>query len=208
MEWVGGTKEAVELIDELQKEGSLMNFYSKEVFERSGIQEILDGETLGDLIFNYGSTFLNHLLVGCYHSSNLNLLLNLFKPCKDYFDHCYVHKYYDTRPCFAIINLKTKSVCLMSIGNRKGHYYEDYFNLSMKHLDKSKEKFEEYDHAGIVNILRESLETIANVMNKLTYYEDDVSDEDLGEYEFQQEYLRKIFPNFSLECIQETFKPF
>ena len=207
MEWIGGTRKAVNLIDQLQKNSSLINFYSKEVFDRPQIQELFE-ISFNDLLSQHDDDFSNHLLIGCFHQSYLNLLTDLFKPCKEYFKQCYRYKYYDTRPCFVIINLKTKSVCLMSIGNRKGHYYEDYFNVSMKDLDKVKENFSLLDHARVINTLRDSLEEIARVMNGISYYEDEVTNEDLEEMEFQQTYLQKIFPAFSLDWIRETFRPF
>jgi hypothetical protein len=208
LELISGTEEAIDLINELQKDGSLINFYSKEVFDRPNIQELFDHETLDELIKKNGNKFLNHLLVGCFHSSNLNNLINLFTPCKEYFDHCYLHQYYDTRPCFAIINIKTKAVCLMSIGNQKGHYYEDYFSAVTKKEELAKKDFEKHDYSGIVNCLRKSLETIANVMNKNSYYEHELTDEDWDDYKFEEEYLQNIFPNFELICIEETSEPF
>jgi hypothetical protein len=208
MEWIGGTKKAKNLINALQNDGFLINLYSKEVLEKPSIQEIFDQDKLDGLIEQHGNKYLNHMLVGCFHSSNLDTLINLFAPCKEYFDNCYKHKYYDTRPCFAVINLKTKTVCIMSIGNRKGHYYEDYFVAFNNNLDITKSKFEEYDFLGIVKIIRESLETITNVMNKNCFYEESLTDEDWDEYKFQEEYLQKIFPNFELSWIEETFQPF
>ena len=207
MEWIAADEEIVELISELEMEGSLLNFYSRGVFDNPRIQECLD-YSLDELEKEHGKKFLNHLLVGCFHGTNLNCLVNEFNPCREYFDYCYSNQYYDTRPCFAIINLMQESICLMSIGNRKGHYYENYYNVSMKNLKKVEEKFIEYDYLDIVGKLRESLETIANIINKRCYYEDDVTDEDRGEYQFQEEYLQRLFPNFKLTWIEETFKPF
>jgi hypothetical protein len=206
MEWIGGTDEAKKLIAELQKDGSLLNFYSKEVLEMPKIQDIFGDISIEDLEKEHGGKFLNHLLVGCFHRTNLNCLVNEFNPCKEYYDYFYSNHYHDTRPCFAIINLMQESICLMSIGYRKGNYFENYYNVSMKNLKKVEEKFIEYDYLDIVGKLRESLETIANIMNKRCYSEDEVTDEDREEYQFQEEYLQRFFPNFELTWIEECLK--
>ena len=96
----------------------------------------------------------------------------------------------------------------MSIGNRKGHYYEEYFSAVTKKEELAKKEFEKHDYSGIVNCLRKSLETIANVMNKNSYYEHELTDEDWDDYKFEEEYLQNIFPNFELICIEETSEPF
>ena len=49
MEWIGGTDEAKKLIAELQKDGSLLNFYSKEVLEMLKIQDIFGDISIEDL---------------------------------------------------------------------------------------------------------------------------------------------------------------
>jgi len=207
MEWVGGTKKVITLINELEKDGSLLNVYSNEVSNNPNIKELYD-KSLEELQQKYGKKFLNHLLIGCFHSSNLNLLINSFKACGKYFNECYLHGYYDTRPCFGIINLRTKSICLINVGNRKGHLYEDYFNLSMKNLDKTKDEFEKLDYIGIVGDIRNSMTVITNIMNKMSYYEDNVNNKDIEKLNFQEKYLQRMFPKFSLDWIQDTFEPF
>ena len=207
MELTGGTTKVNRLIKDLQADGSLLNFYSESVFDNPKINEIFD-TSIDELKQEHGDQFQNHLLVGCFHSSQLNLLINSFKPCQEYFKYCYQNDYYDTRPCFGFINLLNQSVCLMSIGNRKGHFYGEYFNISMKNLDNVKEEFEDYDYVGIVDTIRESLVSIADHMNNMSYYYDDVTDEDSEEYYLQEKDLQRIFPNFELGWIQETFKPF
>ena len=42
MEWVGGTKKVITLINELEKDGSLLNVYSNEVFNNPNIKELYD----------------------------------------------------------------------------------------------------------------------------------------------------------------------
>lgn len=207
MEWVGGTKKVIHLINELEKDGALLNFYSKEVFDNPNIKELLN-HSLDELQKEHGKTFLNHLFIGCFHSSNLHLLINSFKPCDEYFKRCYLHEYYDTRPCFGIINLHTQSICLLNIGNRKGHLYEDYFNKSMKNLEKTKDQFEKLDYIGIVEDIRDSMTVITNIMNKMSYSERDISKKDIDKLYFQEKYLQKLFPKFSLDWIQVSFQPF
>jgi len=207
MEWIGGTDRIHRLMVSLERDGSLLNFYSQDVLDRTQIKENFDISQV-DFDSKQYEECSNHLLVGCFHSSKLHLLINSFEPCKRYFKACYQYKHYDTRPCFGIINLKTKSVCIMSIGNRKGHFYEQYFTASMKNLDTVQKEFEDYDHAGIVARLRELMTNIADVMNKFSCYEDEITDQDIEERDYDEQYLQKIFPKFDLICIQETFKPF
>ena len=207
MELTGGTPKVNKLIKDLQTDCSLLNFYSKSAFDNPDINEIV-GTSIEELKQEYGDQFQNHLLIGCFHSSELNLLINSFKPCLEYFKNCYKYDYYDTRPCFGFINLLNQSICLMSVGNRKGHFYEDYFNPSMKNLEKTKDEFEKLDYIRIVDDIRDSMIVMTNIMNKISYYEDNVNNKDIEKLNLQEKYLQRMFPKFSLDWIRETFQPF
>jgi len=70
------------------------------------------------------------------------------------------------------------------------------------------DEFEKLDYIGIVDDIRDSMTVITNIMNKMSYYEESVNDEDTEELNFQEKYLQRMFPKFSLDWIQDTFEPF
>ena len=61
MELTGGTPKVNKLIKDLQIDGSLLNFYSKSVFDNSEINEIVN-TSIDELKQEHGNQFQNHLL--------------------------------------------------------------------------------------------------------------------------------------------------
>jgi hypothetical protein len=156
MEWIGGTDEAKKLIAELQKDGSLLNFYSKEVLEMPKIQDIFGDISIEDLEKEHGGKFLNHLLVGCFHD-NYEKLITLVRLVEiDEDEHPIV--FWQNVPSFVFINLKTQSILIFGFFKRKAKVVED---IVYSTKNTSQEKFEKLDHLGIIKNIRESFRDVA-----------------------------------------------
>lgn len=160
MEWVGGTKEAVELINELLKSGDLINYYSYDWFNSSDINSHRSRHILDDIIEEHGNDCLNHLLIGCFHDNDgkLRTLIELSTAVQG------DERWNYTNDCFTFINLKTQSILYMGITTRKRHYHEFMIN------GDDLEDFEMLDHHNIVSEFREIVEDeLAENMNQLHY---------------------------------------
>lgn len=156
MEWIGGTDEAKKIIEELQKDGSLLNFYSKEVLEMPNIQDIFGDISIDDLEKEHGDEFLNHLLVGCFHENHEKLmkLIHLVDIDKNKNAALMSHN----APSFAFINLKTKDIIIFGLWKRKARTFESKIYSSEK---VSNLEFEDLDHLGIIKDIRESFDEVA-----------------------------------------------
>jgi hypothetical protein len=159
MEWIGGTDEAKKLIAELQKDGSLLNFYSKEVLEMPKIQDIFGDISIEDLEKEHDDEFLNHLLVGCFHGNHEKLikLIHLVDIDKNEKSALLSHN----APSFAFINLKTKDIIIFGLWKRKARTFESKIYSSAK---VSNLEFEDLDHLGIIKDIRESFNEVARGM--------------------------------------------
>jgi hypothetical protein len=160
MEWVGGTKEAVELINELLKSGDLINYYSYDWSNSSDINSYRSRHILEDITEEHGNDCLNHLLIGCFHGNDekLRILIELSTAVQD------EERWNYTSDCFAFINLKTQSILYMGITARKRHYHEFMIN------GDENEDFETLDHHQVVSEFREIVEDrLAENMNQLHY---------------------------------------
>jgi len=186
MEWVGGTKEAKQLIEELQKSGDLIDVYSDEYFKKRNDDEFYP-DRLKELIKKHGYEFLHHLLIGCFHSDHENLmkLVNLVNINDQ--DRTILMSH--NAPSLVFINLKTQSILCFGLWKRKAQTIEKIIYTSS--IGRY-ENFEKLDHLNIVDEIREAFEEIARgiypTLNGLSQGElDDLYEGQNGNF-FRDEY--------------------
>lgn len=156
----------------------------------------------------------HHLYVGCFVSSlhdewsirgikscNLYKLVTILDSCRGYFDDCYKYKYFGERPCLAFINLKTKSICVMSVSSRKKHFSENYFSVVAKPEEQIAENFSLLDDSQSLAIIGETLKALADEWNKFVF--EDGSSRQWKIIERKEKMLQIIFKNFSTDYLAE-----
>jgi len=162
MEWVGGTKKVITLIDELIKSGNLINVYSEEYFKSFNTTDI-NPKVYQRLIKDHGNEFIGHLLIGCFHGDNGHKLRDLLY---QYEPATHENRWDYTCDCFVFINLKKQLIMYMGITGRKRHYNEFIVGDS----NNSYNDFEKHDHLGIISRFRDLMENeFAYYLNQLYY---------------------------------------
>ena len=155
MEWVGGTKEAREIINELLKSGNLIDVYSKEYFKKRNDDEFYP-ERLNELIKEYGDELLHHLLVG-HFQENHDGVMSLLNLCGINEDEDSILSP-DNAPTFLFINLKTQSILLLGLWKRKAQTIEGLIYSTGKF---SSSNFEELDYLFVVEEIRDAFEDVS-----------------------------------------------
>ena len=182
MTYSGGSTSANEFISKYASNGQLLNLYSD---EWGANQSSLEGMSIADFKRYddlYGANYRNHLLLISCESHNLSDsklsddLLKVFPKCKDQLKDYSDDVYYD--PCFVLINLATKQMLAVVLGNKNRMFITDVENnesipydmdgdLTAQNLFGNSDraylsKFLKFDHAGIAHNFLKSLFEIGN----------------------------------------------
>ena len=155
MEWIGGTKKAKKLINELIKSGDLIDVYSKEYFLKRNDDEF-NLETFEELITKNGDEFLHHILVGCFHGDHDKLMKLISLVEIDKYKGMVLMGH--NAPSFLFINLRTQEIIVFGLWRRKAQTIESMIYSSGY---ASNIEFEELDYLNIVENIREEFEDIA-----------------------------------------------
>jgi hypothetical protein len=172
MKLVDGSPEAMKLINDLKKSGALIDVYSKEYFQKRDDDDF-NPDLFDELLKEHGDEFENHLLIGCFHSdhSGMMSILDLVGITED--DNPILS--YPNEPSFLIINLRTQAILYFGMFKRKAQTIEKVIYSTGKF---STDDFEDLDHLGVIDSIREYFEEVANGLRPTL---DGLTEGELGE---------------------------
>ncbi len=165
----GGTKEALELINELKSSGNLIDVYSKE-WMSSKDDGMYSAAEFDSLVEEHGDEFVHHLLVVMldeYKKEITEKLVAIYSPLKAVLTDNYHHA------DFLFINLATRQILAIGLARKNRMYMTDVesgldINTSDFFNNEYIKKFTKLDHCRIVWEISDALERLGQ-----SYYDFD-----------------------------------